>query len=73
MITPFDTTRLYEECERIAIATNPTHRRPGDSRIADVRRVILGLPPRREWSKDGWKTYAARVYGMCRRPKMVPA
>jgi hypothetical protein len=74
MTTPFDTTRLDEECERVANEIQ-------ESRIFrydpifnhEVRDVLLGKPHNDEWDDEQWRVFAVAVYNRCRRPKMVPA
>ena len=73
MTTPFDTTRLDEECERIADELQLS--RPYDEPIypSEVRSVILNQPHSDDWSDDNWRRLGARVFNICRRPKMVKA
>ena len=74
MTTPFDTTRLDDECERIAKALMFRDKNPTDADVMNVRRVLLGRSPKKgNWTKETWLKFATRVYNLCRRPKMVKA
>jgi hypothetical protein len=72
MTTPFDTTRLDEECRSIAIEFVNSD---GYGAIwgSDVQAVLLGRNRPHGWTARGWQGFAERVYDRCRRPKMVPA
>lgn len=70
MTTPFDTTRLDEECERIA-RQHPF----GDASAHEIKAALLGHDPPsdHEWTEDCWLTFCADTADLCRRPKMVSA
>lgn len=67
---PFDTTRLDEECERIACELLHSF---GGSSAKNVRSLLLGQWAPRRRDKSPWRTFAAMVFDLCRRPKAVPA
>lgn len=71
MTTPFDTTRLDEECERIAkiIETDAG----GVIRGFDAKDILLGAPMDAGWTREVYRHIARKVYNLCRRPKMVKA
>lgn len=74
MTTPFDTTRLDEECERIAGAIQRADLFGGDPIYNhEVRSVLMGAPHCDAWDDDAWRRFARIVYHRCRRPKMVKA
>jgi hypothetical protein len=67
MTTPFDTTRLDEECERIS---NEIQRgKKWNPTALDVKTVLSNPHKRGRWDRD----FAEVVFRLCRRPKMVPA
>lgn len=66
MTTPFDTTRLDEECERIARAWPPDAISPSWKVIRDI---ILDAPNARAM----FPRSSLILFNLCRRPKMVPA
>jgi hypothetical protein len=72
MTTPFDPTRLDEECRNIAIEFTNSD---GYGAIwgSDVKAVLLGRNRPCDWPETSWKQFVQRVYNRCRRPKMVKA
>lgn len=73
MTTPFDTTRLDEECERIA-KEHPWPQKGGDVILSsEVSALLLGKPIPPGWKQSNWRDFAIVTYSMVRRPKMVPA
>jgi hypothetical protein len=73
MTTPFDTTRLDEECDRIA-KEHPWTQKGGDVIFpSEVSALLLGKPMPSGWNHINWRDFAIVTYNMVRRPKMVPA
>lgn len=67
MTTPFDTTRLDEECERIAFELSQPALRWGVWTADLVKHVIMGT------SSGLPLGFCSAVYSRCRRPKVVRA
>jgi hypothetical protein len=71
MSASFDTTRLDEECERIARLIQVDA--GGVIRGFDVCNILMGKPPGPGWTHEVYRHIARKVFGLCRRPKMVSA
>jgi hypothetical protein len=67
MTTPFDPTRLDEECERIAAYLSSPCYNWGTWDADLVKHVIMGTATGLPMG------FVRAVYALCRRPKMVPA
>jgi hypothetical protein len=70
MTTPFDTTRLDEECERIARQMRDDSECIWAPNSETVRRVLLDEVNRRH---ECGAVFVGAILERCRRPKMVPA